>query len=67
MLLTEDMQETVQGLVLCETPKPHRLRKRGTISVSGLSLFVQMPDVARVEFPSRSDQEAMQKCVSVAG
>ena len=66
MLLTEYMQETVQGLVLCETPKPHRLRKRGTISVSGLFLLVHY-NVASAEFPSRSDQEAMQKCGGAAG
>ena len=55
-------------LVLCEIPRPHNMGKDGTISVSELFLLVHYNNVARAEFPSRSDQKAIQKCVvSVAG
>ena len=45
------------------------MEKGGTIiiSVSGLFLLVHYNNVANAEFPSSSDQEAMQKCVSAAG
>ena len=56
----------ISCLVLSEFPRPHSMGKEGLSVFQGFFLLVHY-NVASAEFPSSSDQEAMQKCVSVAG